>query len=115
MQLSKYPGAIATLELQVLGMSKEVESLIIQVKNIEGEVDLAIGQNTDYKNDTQRKAARSQALQAHKSYSNLQQSLNIQQGEKAEKQIELNKTINQFSVAKLEMQLQIANMNKMSA
>lgn len=114
MQLAKFPAAIATLELQVLAMSKEIESLTNQIKNIEGEVDSQVGNNPELKNDTQRKGAKTEILQAHKGYKQLQQSLNIQQGERQEKQIELTKIINQFTVARLEMQLQIAQLNKVS-
>lgn len=115
MNLAQFPKAIATLERQVLAMKKQLETLVNEVKAIEGEVDFKIAQDASLKNDTQRKGLKSQVLQADKNYQKLLQDLNILQGQKDEKEIDLRQKVAEFQVAKIEAQMQIANLNQMSA
>ena len=108
MQLSHYPAAIAQAAQRV----NEIDSQIIAVQQLisreEGTADRVSAFDPELKNDGQRKARRFELLLTNQAYQTAINTLMRLTAEKANAIAHLEYLRNQFSVAKLEARLAIA-------
>ncbi|BAZ15405.1 hypothetical protein NIES4071_72770 [Calothrix sp. NIES-4071] len=108
MQLSHYPSAIAQASQRVNEIDSQLMAVQLQINRFEGNADRISSFDMDMKNDAQRKARRFEVLLVNQEY---QKALDAQirlATEKANAIAHLEYLRNQFSVAKLEARLQIA-------
>ncbi|BDA66255.1 unknown protein [Rivularia sp. IAM M-261] len=108
MQLSHYPSAIAQASQRVNEIDSQLMAVQLQINRFEGGADRISSFDMDMKNDAQRKARRFEVLLVNQEY---QKALDTQirlVTEKANALAHLEYLRNQFSVAKLEARLKIA-------
>lgn len=105
--LNQYPELIAAAERKLLENSQDLRVAQQTFDSLMAEIDLAIAQDPDLKNEAQRKAMKAQILTDPTSRSALD-SVQAVQDRRAELQIQLNLLNNQFAVAKIEARDQIA-------
>ncbi|MBD2326088.1 MAG: hypothetical protein B0A82_07790 [Alkalinema sp. CACIAM 70d] len=108
LNLAQYPTAIA----QAMQAMNEVEYQLNEVRQhlakLEGNAEMIVAFETGLKNDNQRKARRFEVLQANLEYTQALQTLNRLTMDKANATARLEHLRNEFGVAKLETQLEIA-------
>ena len=112
--LNKYPQEIATLTYQVVELGTQIRNMRSAIADIESEIDSCIAFG-EFKNDAQRKAAKSQMLKEHKDYSQMCEQLQALIDKQAHTEINLNLIKNRFSIAKLEARERIAKMESLAA
>ncbi|MEH2310133.1 MAG: hypothetical protein V7K35_01595 [Nostoc sp.] len=108
MQLSHYPAAIAQAAQRANEIDSQLMAVLHQVNRFEGNADRTAAFEMDLKNDAQRKARRFEVLLVNQEY---QKSIDTQirlTVDKANAIAHLEYLRNQFSVAKLEARLAIA-------
>ncbi len=108
MQLSHYPGAIAQAAQRVNEIDSQWMAVQLQINRFEGNADRIAAFETDLKNDAQRKARRFEVLLVNQEYQTAIDTLNRLTTEKANALAHLEYLRNQFSIAKLEARLKIA-------
>ncbi|WP_414545811.1 hypothetical protein [Nostoc sp. CCY0012] len=107
-QLSYYPSAIAQAAQRVNEIDSQLMAVQHQINRFEGNADRVAAFEMDLKNDAQRKSRRFEVLLVNQEY---QQAVDMQMRlsvEKANAIAHLEYLRNQFSVAKLEARLAIA-------
>jgi hypothetical protein len=109
MKINEYPQAIARIEEKILVVSREVEIQTELLSFMDGEIETAIASDPQLKNEQQRKAKRLE-LQQQPDYLAAKSSLKEAKEQQARLAIMLNLLRNQFSAAKLEARLQIAQL-----
>jgi hypothetical protein len=107
-KLSRYPIAIAQAAQKVIELEFLIAESREQMSLFEGQADLTIANNKEFKNDAQRKAHRFELLQANIEYQQAVSRLGQLSTAKASAIAHLEYLRNQFSVAKLEARLMIA-------
>ena len=108
MQLSHYPSAIAQATQRVNEIDSQLMAVQQQVNRFEGNADRVAAFEMDLKNDAQRKARRFEVLLVNLEY---QKAIDTQirlTTEKANALAHLEYVRSQFSVAKLEARLALA-------
>ncbi|MEH1971190.1 hypothetical protein [Nostoc sp.] len=108
MQLSHYPAAIAQAAQRANEIDSQLMAVQHQVNRFEGNADRVAAFEMDLKNDAQRKARRFEVLLVNQEY---QKAIDTQirlTVDKANAMAHLEYLRNQFSVAKLEARLAIA-------
>ena len=108
MQLSHYPAAIAQAAQRANEIDSQLMAVQHQINRFEGNADRIAAFEMDLKNDAQRKARRFEVLLVNQEY---QKAIDTQirlTDEKANAIAHLEYLRNQFSVAKLETRLAIA-------
>ncbi|WGV26100.1 hypothetical protein [Halotia branconii] len=108
MQLSHFPAAITQAAQRMNEIDSQLMAVQQQINRFEGNADRAAAFDIDLKNDAQRKARRFEVLLVNHEY---QQAIDMQMRltvEKANAFAHLEYLRNQFSVAKLEARLAIA-------
>ncbi|QSJ15476.1 hypothetical protein JYQ62_27070 [Nostoc sp. UHCC 0702] len=108
MQLSHYPSAIAQAAQRMNELDSQLMAVQHQINRFEGNADRAAAFDGDLKNDAQRKARRFEVLVVNHEYQkaiDMQIQLSL---ERANAFAHLEYLRNQFSVAKLEARLAIA-------
>nr|WP_242045461.1 hypothetical protein [Calothrix sp. FACHB-1219] len=108
MQLSYYPDAIVQAAHRVNELDSQLMAVQQQINRFEGNADRSAAFDIDLKNDAQRKARRFEVLLVNQEY---QKAIDTQLRLTAEKTnaiAHLEYLRNQFSVAKLEARLAIA-------
>ncbi|MGF1934371.1 MAG: hypothetical protein RM347_008210 [Nostoc sp. ChiQUE02] len=108
MQLSHYPAAIAQAAQRANEIDSQLMAVQHQVNRFEGNADRVAAFEMDLKNDAQRKARRFEVLLVNQEY---QKAIDTQirlTVDKANAIAHLEYLRNQFSVAKLEARLAIA-------
>ena len=113
MNLQQYPRLIADLEAQLLKFNQEVEIQLEILGFLKEDIEMAIAQNKDLKNEQQRKAYRIQQQQ-QPDYLDITRALKAAKEERDLCQIELNRVKNEFSVTKLETRLHIASLESVA-
>ena len=108
MQLSHYPAAIAQAAERVNEMDSQLMAVQHQINRFEGNADRVAAFDMDMKNDAQRKARRFEVLLTNQEYQKAMDALLRLSAEKANAIAHLEYLRNQFSVAKLEARLAIA-------
>ena len=107
-QLSHYPSAIAQAAQRVNEIDSQLMAVYQQINRFEGNADRVAAFEADLKNDSQRKSRRFEVLLTNQGY---QKAMDMQMrltGDKANALAQLEYLRNQFSVAKLEARLAIA-------
>lgn len=108
LSLGQYPAAIA----QAAEIANELDFQIAEVKQhlarLEGNADMVVAFEANLKNDNQRKARRFEVLQVNPEYQRAMDALTRISTEKANALARLEHLRNEFSVAKLEARLAIA-------
>ncbi|MBI1240795.1 hypothetical protein [Umezakia ovalisporum] len=107
-ELSHYPTAIAEAAQGVNKIDSQLMAVQQQISRFEGNADRAAAFDMDLKNDAQRKARRFEVLLVNQEY---QQAMDTQMrlmAEKANAIAHVEYLRNQFTVAKLEARLAIA-------
>jgi hypothetical protein len=108
MQLSHYPGAIAQAAQRVNEIDSQLMAVQQQINRFEGNADHVAAFEIDLKNDAQRKSRRFEVLLVNQEYQKSIDMLIQLTAEKANALAHLEYLRNQFSVAKLEARLAIA-------
>ncbi|MDF5711484.1 MAG: hypothetical protein PUP90_28360 [Nostoc sp. S4] len=107
-QLSHYPAAIAQAAQRANEIDSQLMAVQHQINRFEGNADRVAAFEMDLKNDAQRKARRFEVLLVNQEYQKAMDTLIRLTGEKANAIGHLEYLRNQFSVAKLEARLAIA-------
>jgi len=108
LSLSQYPGAIAQAAQAVNEMEYQIAEVRQHIAKLEGNADMVVAFETALKNENQRKARRFEVLQVNHEYQRALDALNRLSTEKANALARLEHLRNEFSVAKLEARLTIA-------
>jgi DNA repair ATPase RecN len=108
MQLSHYPSAIAQAAQRVNEVDSQLMAVQQQINRFEGNADHVAAFEIDLKNDAQRKSRRFEVLLVNQEYQKSIDMLIQLTAEKANALAHLEYLRNQFSVAKLEARLAIA-------
>lgn len=109
MILSEYPSAIAQAERKLMKLSQEIEIQSQFLSYLDADIEKSIAANKELNNEQQRKSKRLE-LQQEPDYLEIKTNLKEAKDDKDEQLIKLNLLRNQFSVAKLEAKLQIAQL-----
>lgn len=107
-QLNHYPSAIAQAAQRVNEVDSQLMAVQHQINRFEGNADRVAAFETDLKNDAQRRARRFEVLLVNQEYQKAMDTLIQLTMEKANAIAHLEYLRNQFSVAKLETRLKIA-------
>jgi phage shock protein A len=108
MRLSDYPIAIAQASQAVNALEQKISELRLDLAQLEGKAELVAAFEADLKNENQRKARRFEILGQESEYRKLQDAMTRVLTDKANAIAHLEYLRNQFSVAKLEARLAIA-------
>jgi epoxyqueuosine reductase QueG len=108
LSLSQYPGAIAQAAQAANDIEHRLAEARLHIARLEGNADRIVAFEVNLKNDNQRKARRFEVLQMNSEYKHALDALNRLSTEKANALARLEHLRNEFSVAKLETQLAIA-------
>lgn len=108
MKLKYYPDAIALATEAVNTLDLRLGTLRQEIARLEGKAEVIVAFETNLKNEDQRKARKFQILEENSAYSHLQDSLIQLTTERANNVAQLERLRDQFSVAKLEARLAIA-------
>lgn len=106
--LNQYPTAIAQAAQRINSLDSQIAAVQLLINRIEGNADKLVAFDTELKNDPQRKARRFELLQTNLEYQRSSDTLTHLHYEKANAIANLEYLRNQFSVAKLEARLAIA-------
>ncbi|MBD2464700.1 hypothetical protein H6G89_27220 [Oscillatoria sp. FACHB-1407] len=109
MKLSQYPEAIAQAVKAVNTLDQRIAELRQDIAYLEGKAELVVAFETALKNDNQRRARRFEILEASLDYRELQLKLLHLTTEKSNALAHVEFLRNQFSVAKLEARLSLAD------
>lgn len=107
-RLDQYPSAIAQAAHHVNELEQQIAEIRQHIARLEGNADMVVAFETALKNDNQRKARRFEVLQVNQEYQRGFDALNRATTEKANALAYLERLRNEFSVAKLETRLAIA-------
>ncbi|MBE9053614.1 hypothetical protein IQ243_25075 [Nostocales cyanobacterium LEGE 11386] len=107
-QLTHYPTAIAQAAQRVNEIDSQLMAVQQQIDRFEGNADRIAAFDMDLKNDAQRKARRFEVLLVNQEYQKAVDTYIRLTAEKANAIAHLEYLRNQFSVAKLEARLAIA-------
>ena len=107
-KLSDYPLAIAQTAKRITELDYELSAIRQLVVAFEGKADTLVAVDPKLKNESQRKARRFELLQFNQEYQRAQDLLLKLNIEKSDAIAHLEYLRNQFSVAKLEARLAIA-------
>lgn len=107
--LKQFPNKIAKAETKVLNLDREIKIHKENLSFMDGEIELAIANNKELKNEQQRKTRRLE-LRQEPDYLQAKAALTEANENRDKAQIDLNLIRNQFSVAKLETRVAIANL-----
>ncbi len=108
MNLSQYPAAIAQAAQIVNGIDAQIAAVGQHIARLEGNADRASAFEQGLKNDNQRRARRFELLCVDQEYQTAQSTLMCLVSEKANALTQLEYLRDQFSVAKLEVRMAIA-------
>lgn len=108
MQLSHYPSAIAQAAQRVNEIDSQLMAVQQHLNRVEGNADRVVAFEPDLKNDNQRKARRFEVLLTNQEYQKVVDTSIRLTAEKGNALAHLEYLRNQFSVAKLEARLAIA-------
>jgi len=110
MHLKQYPKAIAFQQTQILELRQALRQVRATIIGREIDIDKAIAFDTELKNDTQRKAKRAELVRGDVDLLFLLEQLESLDDQREAAEIEVNRLLNQFAIAKLEKRQTIAQM-----
>jgi hypothetical protein len=108
LSLSQYPTAIAQTAQSVTEIEQQIMEAQQHLARLEGNADRVVAFEPNLKNDNQRRARRFEVLQANLEYKHACNAMTRLTTEKSHASARLEHLRNEFSVAKLETRLQIA-------
>jgi len=115
MHLNEYPQAIAKLQHQLLDIDRKLTCQREQVAVCLNVIDRAIAFNGDLKNDSQRKAHRSELMETDGDYITDLIQMKKLEDVRGSLEIDLRLLTNTFSILKLERRESIARLEMMGA
>jgi len=107
-RLSQYPGMIAEAAQTANEIEYQLAEVRQRISRLEGNADIVVAFETVLKNDNQRKARRFEVLQKDSEYDEALDAFNQLSIKKANALAQLERLRNEFAVAKLEVQMAIA-------
>jgi chromosome segregation ATPase len=110
MHLKQYPNTIAAKQTELLELRQRISQVKDEIAERESQIDQVIAFDADLKNDTQRKAKRSERVRTDAELIDLAQQLAELDYQREKAEIELTLLLNKFSIAKLEKRQTIAQM-----
>jgi hypothetical protein len=110
MHLKQYPKAIAAQQTQLLELRQAIRQTRGTVAGKELELDRAVAHDDTLKNEAQRKVRRSELVSQDTDLLHLLERLDELDDQKEAAEIELNRLVSQFAIAKLEKRQTIAQM-----
>ncbi len=114
MQLTEYPEHIAKCRQRLITLTLTAESLAELLKAYEGEIKLKVAFDKNLKNEAQRKGKELELKgDPQGDYAQLSRELKQCREEKEMQECQLELLRNQFSVAKLELRKQIAELESL--
>ena len=108
-KLKQYPKAIASVEEKLLKLNQEIAIENQLISFLDAELEKAIANDKELKNEQQRKTKRLE-LQQQPDYLEVKRKLTEIKEERDRQLIQLNQLRSEFSVMKLEVRMQIANL-----
>ncbi len=108
-QLKQYPKAIASVEEKLLKLNREIEIQNQLISFFDADIEKTISDDKTLKNDQQRKSKRLE-LQQQPDYLEIRRKLTELKEQRERNVIQLNQLRSEFSVMKLELRMQIANL-----
>ena len=108
-QLKQFPKTIATVEKRLLKLNREIEIQHQLIGFLDVDIEKEIADDEALKNDQQRKSKRLE-LQQQPDYLEVKRKLTELKEQRDLTLIRLNQLKNEFSVMKLELRMQIANL-----
>lgn len=108
LHLSQYPTAIAQAAEAVNALDHQIAEVRHHLSRLEGNADMVVAFEANLRNENQRKARRFEVLQANSEYQRAMDALTRLSTDKANALARLEHLRNEFSVAKLEARLAIA-------
>lgn len=108
MKISQYPAAIVQAAQVVNELDSQIAAVTQHIARLEGKADRVAAFEQNLKNENQRRGRRFELLCVDQEYQTAQNTLMRLLSEKASAIAHLEYLRNQFSVAKLEMRLAIA-------
>jgi hypothetical protein len=115
MNLSTFPHAIATAQTKLVKLGRELAIARNALLLEEMEIDRAIAFSSEFKNDTQRKSAKSQMLQESAKYQELTSLFDGLNEKYQLADIDMQLVKNNFTVCKLEARERIAKQETLAA
>ena len=109
--LAEFPDAIAEFERRLNLQNRQISTLLAAIVEIEGEVDGKIAFDANLKNDAQRKAKRTELL-AESFYQKCLADCEEAQDRRREVEIDLERLQNLFTIAKLQMRHETAQLEQ---
>jgi len=109
MNLSTFPHAIATAQTKLVKINNDLNNARRNLSTEEFEIDKEIAFSTEFKNDSQRKAARVQMLKDSAKYQELTALLESINEKHELADIDLQLVKNHFAIGKLEARERIAD------
>ncbi|HEY9699662.1 MAG TPA: hypothetical protein V6D10_20545 [Trichocoleus sp.] len=109
MKISEFPQQIADKQLAVLSQEQKVRKLKDILQTFDREIECAVAFDAELKNESQRKSKKAE-LQADEEYQGTLLELQHAQDALVKLQIEADLLRSQFSVAKLEFRLSLAQL-----
>ncbi len=113
--LNRLPQAIADQSYKLLALDSQIRDVRELVAKFESEIDLAILFSDSFKNEGQRKAAKSQMMAENSELQNALQTLRDLTTNKEKGSIELSLLRDRFAIAKLQARERIAKMESLAA
>jgi hypothetical protein len=108
LKLSDYPVAIARTNQAIVELDYELSALRQVISAFECKAEMIVATDSNLKNDSQRKARRFELLEVNQEYQKAQELSAKLATEKSNAVAHLEYLRNQFSIAKLEARLTIA-------
>lgn len=113
-QLKQFPKTIAKIEKQLLKLNQEIEIQHQLIGFLDADIEKVIADDKALKNDQQRKSKRLE-LQQQPDYLEVKRKLTELKEKRDLTSIQLNQSRSEFSVMKLELRMQIANLEVAAA
>lgn len=110
MTLADYPAAIATQQIKLVNLRKDLRICQEEQKRLIAAIKGKVANDSELKNDTQRKARESELMQSDEDLQLNQRILNELQDDIAVEEINLDLLVNQFSVLKIEVRERTASL-----
>lgn len=102
--IEEYPLAIRNSQLELLDVSSHITNLLIKENGIKLEIMNQIIEDTSLTNETKRNVAKTNLLNAHPTYWEIKEELELHENRKKQLEIELGYLNNCFDVLKLNLQ-----------
>lgn len=110
MQLHEYPGAIAQLQHQLLNVNARIEKISQDINRICNKFESQVAFDPELKNDSQRKAKKTELIQQSGDHEQLSNNLFLETFTRSQLEIRLEQLRSEFAVLRLLKRESIAKM-----